>query len=94
MRGKHANCKSEFVLFNVSGTSKVRIINGDREAREYSLDAPNKAVYLPKMAWKEMYGFSGDSVLMVLANEYYDPGEYIRDFDEYVRLVGEEETKG
>lgn len=88
VRGKHANCKSEFVLFNVSGTSKVRIINGDGEAKEYSLDAPDKAVYLPKMVWKEMYGFSGDSVLMVLTNEYYDPGEYIRDFDEYVRLMG------
>lgn len=42
-----------------------------------------KAVYIPKMIWKDMYDFSSDSVLLVLANTHYNGKEYIRNFDEY-----------
>lgn len=84
VRGKHSNRKSEFVLFNVRGRSKVKTIDEDRNEIVYELNEPNQAVYLPKMVWKEMYDFTEDSVLMVLTNEYYDTNEYIRTFDEFV----------
>ena len=83
VRGKHSNRKSEFVLFNIKGKSKVKTIDENRQEVVYELNKPNQAVYLPKMVWKEMYDFSEDSVLMVLTNEYYDAAEYIRDFDEF-----------
>lgn len=83
VRGKHSNRKSEFVLFNIKGKSKVKTIDENRQEVVYELNKPNQAVYLPKMVWKEMYDFSEDSVLMVLTNEYYDSTEYIRDFDEF-----------
>lgn len=84
VRGKHSNRKSEFVLFNVKGHSKVKTIDENLNEVVYELNEPNEAVYLPKMVWKEMYDFSEDSVLMVLTNEYYDSEEYIRNFDEFV----------
>lgn len=84
IRGKHSNRKSEFVLFNVKGKSKVKTIDENSNEIIYELNEPNQAVYLPKMVWKEMYDFSEDSVLMVLTNEYYDAGEYIRNFDDFV----------
>lgn len=87
IRGKHANRKSQFVLFNISGTSKVKVIDENQLYRVYELDAPNKGIYLPELVWKEMYDFSEDSVLMVLTNEFYDKDEYIRDFDEYVKIM-------
>ena len=83
VRGKHANRESEFVLINVAGTSKVRISDGIEEMI-IELDKPRMGVYIPKMIWKDMYDFSSDSVLLVLASTHYDAGEYIRDFDEYV----------
>ena len=46
-----------------------------------------EAVYIPKMIWKEMYDFSPDSVLLVLSNTHYDGSEYIRDFDEYLKIM-------
>ena len=85
VRGKHSNRKSEFVLFNVKGRSKVKTIDEDLNEVVYELNRPNQAIYLPKMVWKEMYDFSEDSVLMVLTNEYYDANEYIRGFDEFVK---------
>ena len=81
-RGQHANRESEFVLVNVAGKSKVRITDSENEAI-VELDKPMKAVYIPKMVWKDMYDFSEDSVLLVLANTHYDGNEYIRNFDDY-----------
>lgn len=87
VRGKHANRKSQFVLFNISGTSKVRVIDEEKRCKVYDLDSPNKAIYLPEMVWKEMYDFSDNSILMVLTNEYYDKDEYIRNFEDYKREI-------
>ena len=88
VRGQHANRESEFVLINVAGTSKVRITDG-KEEFIVSLDKPMMGVYIPKMVWKDMYDFSSDSVLLVLASTHYDGSEYIRDYDEYVKEVSE-----
>ncbi len=87
VRGQHANRNSEFVLINVSGTSKVRVDNGFEEA-VIELNRPRMGLYLPTMLWKDMYEFSGDSVLLVLTNTHYDGSEYIRDYDEYLKEVG------
>ena len=86
VRGCHANRRSEFVLINVNGTSKVKVMYGKNEMI-YLLDKPYKGLYLPKMLWKEMYDFSPDSVLLTLASEPYDSKEYIRDYREYIREV-------
>ena len=88
VRGQHANLESEFVLINVAGTSKVRITDGSEEYI-IELDRPHMGVYLPKMIWKDMYDFSADSVLLVLASTHYDGSEYIRDYNEYLRIMKE-----
>lgn len=88
VRGQHANRESEFVLINVAGTSKVRITDGS-EKYLIELDRPHMGVYLPKMIWKDMYDFSADSVLLVLASTHYDGSEYIRDYNEYLRIMKE-----
>lgn len=87
VRGRHANKKSEFVLINVAGKSKVKITDGTEEII-VELNRPLMGVYIPKMIWKEMYDFSADSVLLVLANTHYDANEYIRDYEEYKRILG------
>lgn len=86
VRGQHANRESEFVLINVAGRSKVRITNGEEEIN-VELNRPMMGIYIPKMIWKDMYDFSADSVLLVLASTHYDGTEYIRNFDEYLNLV-------
>ena len=90
VRGQHANRKSEFVLINVAGTSQVRVRDGKGNETLYSLNRPHTGIYLPNMVWKDMLNFSEDSVLLVLASEHYDAEEYIRDYDEFVKIVNEE----
>ena len=86
IRGQHANRESEFVLINVAGTSKVRITDGEEEIF-VNLDKPMMGVFIPKMVWKDMYDFSKDSVLLVLASTHYNGKEYIRDYDEYIKEI-------
>jgi len=92
VRGQHANKETEFVLINVSGKSKVRVDNG-HESRIISLDKPGIGLYITAMLWKDMYEFSADSVLLVLASRHYDAHEYIRDYQEYLQYLKDFEAK-
>ena len=87
VRGQHANRESQFVLINVAGTSKVRVKDGKGNEAVYSLNRPHTGIYLPQMVWKDMYDFSEDSVLLVLASTEYKADEYIRDYDEFVKII-------
>lgn len=86
VRGQHANLHTEFVLINVAGTSKVRITDGNEEVI-VELNRPRMGLYIPNMLWKDMYDFSEDSVLLVLASEHFDETEYIRNFDKYMDIM-------
>lgn len=91
VRGQHANRKTEFVLINVAGKSKVKVKDGEGNEAIYCLDHPHTGIYLPTMVWKDMYDFSLDSVLLVLCSEHYDNSEYIRDYNIFVKEVESEE---
>ena len=86
VRGQHANRISEFVMINVCGTSKVKVDNGT-ESRIIELNRPRMGLYLKNNVWKDMYDFSPDSILLVLASEHYDEKEYIRDYQEYLKYM-------
>ncbi|MBQ8200037.1 MAG: FdtA/QdtA family cupin domain-containing protein [Lachnospiraceae bacterium] len=86
VRGQHANRKTEFVLINVSGTSKVKVDNGF-ETDIIELNKPRMGLYIPTMMWKDMYDFSADSVLLCLASEHYDGSEYIRNYDDFLQEI-------
>lgn len=85
-RGNHANKYTKFVLINVAGTSKVLVDDGFKQ-EVIVLDKPRMGLYLGPMVWKEMYDFSPDSVLLVLASEHYIESEYIRDYNDFLKMV-------
>ena len=92
VRGQHANRETEFLLVNVSGKSKVKVDNGtDSEIIE--LNKPRMGLYLSTMLWKDMYDFSEDSVLLVLASKHYDADEYIRNYEDYLTELKNGEGK-
>ena len=51
------------------------------------LEKPYEGLYIANNIWREMYDFSPDAVLMVLASEVYDESDYIRDYDEFLEFV-------
>ena len=83
IRGKHANKYSEFCLIALVGSCKVKAIDIWGGARIFELNAPNRALYIPNMIWKDMYDFSSNCLLLVVSNELYNKDEYINDLDEF-----------
>ena len=92
VRGKHAHKSLEQILICIHGSCKIRLDDG-RETAVVLLDKPNEGLYVSNVMWREMFDFSPDAVLMVLASELYDEADYIRDYDEFLQFVREGETK-
>lgn len=88
IRGQHANRLSEFVLINISGRCNVFVDDGEKQ-ETIVLDKPYQGIYLNKMVWKNMLNFSKDAILLVLSNKYYNSEEYIRDYEEFKKIIRE-----
>lgn len=85
-RGEHAHLNCHQFLIAVKGS--VHVVADDGEVREeFVLDRNNLGLYLPPMTWGIQYRYSNDAVLLVFASEYYDPNDYIRDYEKFVELV-------
>lgn len=91
-RGFHAHKSLEQILICIHGSCKVLLDNGS-EKKKVSLEKPYEGLYVPNSMWREMYDFSPDAVLMVLASEYYNEDDYIRDYDTFLETVNEERKR-
>ena len=87
-RGYHSHKTLEQILICIHGSCKVILDNG-KEKKVVSLEKPYEGLYISQNIWREMYDFSEDAVLMVLASEYYNEDDYIRSYDEFLKENGE-----
>lgn len=88
-RGYHAHKALQQILIAIHGSCKIHLDNGN-ETAEVLLDKPYEGLYISNDMWREMYDFSEDCVLMVLASEYYDEKDYIRNYEDYINYISEE----
>ena len=85
-RGFHAHKKLQQVAVCVTGRCRMVLDDGQKR-EEVWLDSSIKGVSLPPMVWHEMHDFSPDCVLLVLASEHYDEADYIRNYEDFLRLI-------
>lgn len=86
VRGCHAHRKLEQILICIHGSCKIKLDNG-KEKKIVPLERPYEGLYVGNSMWREMYDFSPDAVLMVLASEVYDESDYIRDYQEFLDYI-------
>lgn len=88
-RGEHAhrNCH-EFLVCAKGGCSIV--LDDGKERLEVRLDSPSVGVYVPAMIWRISYKYSSDAVLLVFASSHYDPNDYIRDYEDFIKSVNKQ----
>ena len=85
-RGYHAHKELEQILICIHGSCKILMDNGT-EKKVVSLEKPYEGLYISNDIWREMFDFSEDAVLMVLASEVYNEDDYFRDYDEFLEFV-------
>ncbi len=86
VRGCHAHKSLQQILVCIHGSCKVRLDNG-HEKKVIPLEKPYEGLYVSNAMWREMFDFSTDAVLMVLASELYDENDYIRSYDEFIEYL-------
>lgn len=83
-RGEHAHRVCEQFLICVRGSCSVVADDGTNR-QEFLLAKPEVGLYLPPMVWGIQYKYSSDALLIVFASEHYDPTDYIRNYDEFLK---------
>ena len=83
-RGGHAHRTINQVFIALSGSFDV-ILDDGKVREKVSLNRSYYGLLLPNMIWRELENFSSGAVCMVLASDFYDEGEYIRDYEEFRR---------
>lgn len=86
-RGRHAHRNLTQMAVAVRGSVTFMLDDGTGPA-ETVLNDPSQGLLMGRMIWRELYDFSDDCVLMVLADQLYDPADYIFDYDEFLQQVG------
>ena len=85
-RGKHSHKDMEQVVIAMDGACDFVLDDGTTK-ETITLNRPDKALYIGKNIWRVMKNFSYGCKLMVLASDYYDEKEYIRNYDEFLKEV-------
>jgi len=85
-RGFHAHLNLKQVVVCVKGSCRFVLDNG-MQKEEIILDDATEGLLIEGLTWREMYDFSPDCVLIILANKYYNENDYIRDYDEFLKEI-------
>lgn len=86
VRGEHAHKRCAQFLICVRGSVSVVADDGSQR-EEFLLDRPSLGLLLPPLTWGTQYRYSKDAMLLVLASEHYDNGDYVRDYDRFLALA-------
>lgn len=86
-RGQHSHHQTRQYLIAVNGSCKVTLDDG-KQTITYDLNQPNIGLLQDALVWGTMHDFTPDCVLLVLASEHYDEADYIRNYDDFLTMVG------
>jgi UDP-2-acetamido-3-amino-2,3-dideoxy-glucuronate N-acetyltransferase len=86
VRGERAHRTCEQFLICVRG-SVALVVDDGRQRAEVTLGHTGLGVHVRPMIWTVLYRHTGDAMVLTFASQHYDPADYIRDYDEFLRLV-------
>lgn len=84
-RGGHAFRKNEEFIVALSGAFDVIVDDGSQK-KKFTLNRSYYGLYVPSGLWREMENFSTNSLALEFGSIHYDVNDYIRNYDEYLKL--------
>lgn len=89
-RGMHAHRDLKQLVLCVKGSCKF-LLDDSKKKVEILLDQPNRGLLIEGLIWREMFDFSSDCILIIFANKHFNEQDYIRDYEEFVKIAVEKE---
>ncbi|MCX6715597.1 MAG: FdtA/QdtA family cupin domain-containing protein [Candidatus Taylorbacteria bacterium] len=86
VRGKHAHKKLHQYIFCMNGSFTLELDNGTNKKRVV-MDDPAHGISLGPLIWHTMSDFSKDCVILVVADDYYDESDYIRNYEDFIQQI-------
>lgn len=86
VRGNHSHYELEQILVAVAGKITVYLTTIDGAKHEFTLDSPDKGLFIPKMCWRTMK-YTHNAVQMCIASLEYSESDYIRNFEDFEKLI-------
>jgi len=83
-RGGHAHIAQKQIIIALSGSFDV-ILDDGTEKRTYTLNRPSKGLYVVEGLWRELQNFSSGAVCLVIAQDVFDEGDYIRNYEDFLK---------
>lgn len=84
-RGNHYHKKLEQLIICLNGKVDINIENLKGDKKNYTLDKPSKALYVPSGYWREIH-YKKNSMLLCVASEIYDENDYVRDYKKFKNI--------
>lgn len=85
-RGGHAHRTLQQFVIAMSGSFDF-VLDDGFERRRIHLNRSYFGLYLPPMIWREIDNFSSGAVCLVLASDFYDEADYIRDYQDFLNAA-------
>ena len=84
-RGNHAHFRARQCLVCINGEVIVSCNDGDNEI-SFSLDSPDKLLYIPEMIWDSIDYIGSNTILLVMSDMMYEKEDYISDFEKFKNI--------
>ena len=91
-RGFHAHKELKQLLFCPYGCIQL-VLDDGKKREEVTLRDPSVGIVIEKPVWREMLWLEKNSVLCVAASDYYSEADYIRNYDDFIAYLAEENKK-
>lgn len=86
VRGAHTHKETVQAIFCIQGSIDIRLDDGKNKETVH-LKKPNVGVILEPGVWHEMADFKKDTIILVLASKRYDPGDYVRSYEDFLKSI-------
>ena len=84
-RGGHAHKELEEIIIALSGSFDV-IVDDGFEKKSFFLNRPHYGLFIPAGVWRTIENFSSNSVAILLASEFYQENDYIRNYQVFKKF--------
>lgn len=87
-RGGHAHREQQQILFAIQGSFEISF-RSRVESGSLVLEPESDGVLIPSLYWSTQTPLSQNGVLLVFASGLYDEKEYIRDINEFEKVLND-----